>query len=90
MRLQPGTHQDPDRNLPPGYSSCGLLPGGEGEGGEGAADYLGRAQDSRRKPCHDVKPSDTGGIGIPEIEVRKRGRKNVRRDNSQECSKTVE
>lgn len=43
MRLQPGTHQDPDRNLPPGYSSCGLLPGGEGEGGEGAADYLGRA-----------------------------------------------
>lgn len=21
MRLQPGTHQDPDRNLPPGYSS---------------------------------------------------------------------
>lgn len=85
-RDPPGPRPQP----PTGLQLCGLLPGGEGEGGEGAADYLGRARDSRRKPCHDVKPSDTGGIGIPEIEVRKRGRKNARRDNSQECSKTVE
>lgn len=89
MRLQPGTHQDPDRNLPPGYSSVDFYLGGGG-GRRRSCRLPGPGRDSRRKPCHDVKPSDTGGIGIPEIEVRKRGRKNVRRDNSQECSKTVE
>lgn len=30
MRLQPGTHQDPDRNLPPGYSSVDFYLGGRG------------------------------------------------------------
>lgn len=30
MRLQPGTHLDPDRNLPPGYSSVDFYLGGRG------------------------------------------------------------
>lgn len=90
MRLQPGTHQDPDRNLPPGYSSVDFYLGGRGRAEKELQITWAGPRDSRRKPCHDVKPSDTGGIGIPEIEVRKQGRKNVQRDNSQECSKTVE